>query len=231
MTGITSVLNNPQAVIAESSAQAATTQLTEDFDQFLSLLTTQLQNQDPLEPMDSSEFTNQLVQFTSVEQQIATNTNLENLIATMSVQSDGALLGYLGKEVVAQTPLANLSDGSATWYYDLGTAADETTLSIRDSAGRLVAQTEGSTNAGIHELQWDGKDLGGQQLPDGIYTLEVEAVTADGLGIGTTSYIKGLATELDQSGPSARITVEGVALPPTSILSVRDIPVSSDLSS
>ncbi|MEO0410680.1 MAG: flagellar hook capping FlgD N-terminal domain-containing protein [Pseudomonadota bacterium] len=223
MTGITSILNNPQAQIDASSAQAASTQLTDDFDQFLTLLTTQLQNQDPLEPMDSSEFTNQLVQFTSVEQQIATNTNLESLIATMSLQSDGALLGYLGKEVVAQTPLVSMSDGAAKWYYDLATPAEATTLSIRDSSGQLVAQTEGSTDAGIHELQWDGKDLSGNQLPDGVYTLEIEAVTADGLGIGTTSYTKGIATELDQAGPNTRITVGGVSLPPESILSVRDI--------
>lgn len=231
MTGITSVLNNPQLVAAQSEAQAASTQLTEDFDQFLTLLTTQLQNQDPLEPMDSSEFTNQLVQFTSVEQQIATNTNLESLIATMSLQSDGALLGYLGKEVVAQTPLASLSDGSARWYYDLATTSDSTTLSIRDSDGRLVAQTEGSTEAGIHELQWDGKDLSGRQRADGVYTLEIEAVTADGLGIGTTSYTKGIATQLDQSGPSARISVGGVSLTPDSILSVRDIPQTTALNS
>ncbi|MEM1020156.1 MAG: flagellar hook capping FlgD N-terminal domain-containing protein [Pseudomonadota bacterium] len=222
MDGITSVLNRPTGPAADSRAAAASTQLTDDFDQFLTLLTTQLQNQDPLEPMDSSEFTNQLVQFTSVEQQIATNTNLENLLSAIQLQSDGALLGYLGKEVVAQTNIAALTEDGAQWFYDLGADAEETTLTIRDERGQVVASVQGSTDAGIHELQWDGVDLSGNQLSSGLYTLQVEAVTVDGIGIATTSYIRGVASELDQSQGAALLKVNGVSLSPQSVLSVRE---------
>lgn len=220
--GITSVLNNPNAAAFQSSAAAASSsQLTNDFDDFLTLLTTQLQNQDPLEPMDSSEFTNQLVQFSSVEQQISTNQNLEALLAASNLQGDSSLLGYLGKTVVAETDLAALSDGSATWLYDLGTTAESTTLTIRNENGQLVAQSEGATEAGIHELQWDGKDLSGNDLPDGLYTISIEAQTAGGISIANTSYARGIATELDRTGGQTLVKIGNLPIDPTSILAVK----------
>lgn len=221
--GITSVLNNPNArAVGASAAGAAQTQLTDDFDDFLTLLTTQLQNQDPLEPMDSSEFTNQLVQFSSVEQQIATNQNLEALLNASTLQGDSALLGYLGKTVVAETNTAALSSDGASWLYDIGADAESTTLTIRDLNGRLVAQVDGSTAAGIHELQWDGTDLGGQALPDGLYQLTIEAQTAAGSAIATTSYARGIATEVDRTGGQSLVKIGDLPVDPTTILAVKD---------
>lgn len=221
--GITSVLNNPNAnALGASAAGTSQAQLTNDFDDFLTLLTTQLQNQDPLEPMDSSEFTNQLVQFSSVEQQIATNQNLEALLAANDLQGDSALLGYLGKTVVAQTDLAALTGNKATWLYDLGANSSETTLSIRDQTGRLVAQVDGANEAGIHELQWDGKDLGGNQLPDGLYRLTVEAQSGEGITVATTSYARGLATELDRTAGRTLVKVGNLPIDPSTILAVKD---------
>lgn len=221
--GITSVLNNQNArAVGGSVAGAAQAQLTGDFDDFLTLLTTQLQNQDPLEPMDSSEFTNQLVQFSSVEQQIATNQNLEALLSASAVQGDSALLGYLGKTVVAETNTAALSAQGASWLYDLGADASSTTLTIRDLNGRLVAQVEGATQAGIHELQWDGTDLGGRALPEGLYQLSIEAQTAAGSAIATTSYARGLATELDRTGGQTLVKIGDLPIDPTTILAVKD---------
>lgn len=221
--GITSVLNNPSAqALGGSAAGADQAKLTSDFDDFLTLLTTQLQNQDPLEPMDSSEFTNQLVQFSSVEQQIATNQNLEALLAANDLQGDSALLGYLGKTVVAQTDLAAMTDSKATWLYDLGANTSETTLSIRDQNGRLVAQVDGSNAAGIHELQWDGKDLSGNQLPDGLYSLTVEAQNGAGISVATTSYARGLATELDRTAGRTLVKIGDLPIDPGTILAVKD---------
>jgi len=221
--GITSVLNNPAAqAFGESAAEAAQTRLSSDFDDFLLLLTTQLQNQDPLEPLDASEFTNQLVQFSNVEQAIATNQNLETLITATTSQNDNGLLGYLGKTVVAETNLASLSDGSASWLYDIGANSETTRLTISDLSGNTVATVEGSNDAGIHELQWDGRNSSGSPVADGLYVLSVEAFTADGATIATTSYARGLATEIDRTGANALIKIGTLPIDPSTVLAVQD---------
>ncbi|MEM6681679.1 MAG: flagellar hook capping FlgD N-terminal domain-containing protein [Pseudomonadota bacterium] len=221
--GITSVLNNPAAqAFGESAAEVAQTRLSSDFDDFLLLLTTQLQNQDPLEPLDASEFTNQLVQFSNVEQAIATNQNLETLIAASTNDSDNGLIGYLGKTVVAETNLAALSDGSASWLYDIGANSETTRLTIRDLSGNPIATVDGANAAGIHELQWDGRNSAGNPVPEGLYTLSVEAFTADGATIATTSYARGIATEIDRTGANALLKIGDLPIDPTTVLAVQD---------
>ncbi|MEO0962032.1 MAG: flagellar hook capping FlgD N-terminal domain-containing protein, partial [Pseudomonadota bacterium] len=104
---------------SQGAAASASSKLNTDFDTFLTLLTTQLKNQDPLEPLDSSEFTNQLVQFSSVEQNIATNQNLEQLLNLTFANFATDAVGYIGKEVVAESPTAILTNGTANWDYEL----------------------------------------------------------------------------------------------------------------
>ena len=114
----------------ETSPLAALTQLGQtnaskdstiagDFDTFLKILTTQLQNQNPLDPIDSSQFTDQLVQFSSVEQSIKTNKNLEQLIALSGANAFTGVVSYIGKEVTAEGAATNLKDGAASWSFSL----------------------------------------------------------------------------------------------------------------
>jgi len=119
-----------------SAANVADTKLAQDFDQFLVLLTTQLQFQDPLDPLDSSQFTEQLVSFTQVEQSITTNKNLEALISQTQTAAMSNAVGYLGTEVTIETDRSGLRDGVAKWEYGLQTNAEETTISILDSTGQ-----------------------------------------------------------------------------------------------
>ena len=164
----------------QSQADTARISVADTFDNFLKLLTTQLQHQDPLEPMDSTEFTQQLVQFTNVEQNIATNKNLEQLVALMQSGQAASAVGYLGNIVEMRGSETHLDDGQATWRYELPGPAESVTLAITDATGRLVWTGAGQQSLGSHDFVWDGNDNAGNPLPEGSYALSITATnTAD----------------------------------------------------
>ena len=173
------------ASAAQSSGTAPTAardaaDLAESFDNFLVLLTTQLQHQDPLDPLDTNEFTDQLVQFTSVEQAIKTNDKLDALIALQGADQLTGALGYIGKLVELEGVGLSLESGEATLVYDLSANAAGTSIEIQDQEGNTVRTLTGASGAGRHELVWDGKDDAGNQLPDGVYQFAVTAVDSSG---------------------------------------------------
>jgi flagellar basal-body rod modification protein FlgD len=169
----------------QSQAAKSATGLAENFETFLTLLTTQLKNQDPLEPLDSNEFTSQLVQFTSVEQSISTNQNLEKLVSLTAMSSANAAVSYLGKEVTAEGTTSRLADGQAKWAYSLPLSSSQTTLTVTDKLGQAVFTTQGQTTDGSHTFEWDGTNSSGFPVPDGTYNLLVKA--KDSLGNEITS--------------------------------------------
>lgn len=161
-----------------SQATGARTRLSDNYDTFLVLLTAQLQNQDPLAPMDSTQFTQQLVQFSQVEQQIRTNEQLEGLVTQYQAASAGAALSYLGRDAIVEGDTATLMGGSASWAYNLATSAETVTLTVRDLNNKTVFTTTGLRSEGDHLFTWDGKDADGDELPDGVYRLVVSAKDA-----------------------------------------------------
>jgi flagellar basal-body rod modification protein FlgD len=159
--------------ITDSSSLAQT------FDTFLKLLTTQLQHQDPLNPMDTNEFTSQLVEFTNVEQAMLTNKKLESLIALQTGLQLNAAVGYIDKTVGADGIILMLQDGESTITYDLGGNADKVSILVIDEQGKTVRTLEGDTEVGHHEIVWDGRDANGNKLDDGLYGFLVTAIDAD----------------------------------------------------
>lgn len=153
--------------------------LAETFDTFLTLLTTQLQHQDPLNPMDTNEFTSQLVEFTGVEQAIKTNQKLEQLINLQTDMQLNDAVGYMGKRVGADGIILMLQDRESTVTYDLGGNAKEVNILIIDEQGNTVRTLKGETGVGHHEITWDGLDEDGDQLDDGLYGFLVTAIDAD----------------------------------------------------
>jgi len=190
-----------------SSTSSARTSLSSNFQTFLTLLTTQLQNQDPTSPMDSNQFTQQLVQYSQVEQQIDTNTKLDSLISLSSSQSSNLAMSYLGKNVTLSDGTGQLSSSSATWTYTLDNASTATTLTIKDSNGNVVYSTSGNTTSGTHSFTWDGKSLAGDTQSDGLYTLTVSSTASDGTAVTTSVASTAKVTGVDLSGSSPKLVI------------------------
>lgn len=202
-------------ISALASAATATQSNTErvgiadDFDAFLQLLTTQLRNQNPLDPLDTNEFTAQLVQFSSVEQSIKTNDNLSRLLDISAGNIASSAVGFIGKTVSAAGNTAVLQNGAAQWSYNLSDAASQATITIKDSFGQTVFTKEGALPAGANTFQWDGKRPDGTDATPGIYSISIEAKNADGVALSADTNMTGTVEAVDMTGSEPILTVGG----------------------
>lgn len=162
--------------------------LTDNFSTFIKILTTQLQNQDPTDATDPNQFTQELVQFASVEQQLNTNSLLQQIASANGAGSVKSLLGYVGQyvEVPANNQLL-IQNGQADLAYNLPSAASAVTINVLNSSGSTVATLNGTTNSGDNLIDWNGLDSNGNQLPDGVYTMQFSATDSNGNAITPTS--------------------------------------------
>ena len=205
-----------EAIRTETQTQAskARASLAGDMDAFLLLLVTQLKNQDPLSPLEPTEFTNQLVNFAGVEQQIATNENIEKLLSVQNAVLASAVIGFVGKEVVADTsgklPLQN---GEATFEYTLGSSASNVVMTISDDEGRILFTKAGETGVGKHEVIWDGKDGKDQTMPDGSYNLAITPLAFSGETIEHTIRVKAVITGISLANGETKMDASGVTIP------------------
>jgi flagellar basal-body rod modification protein FlgD len=183
-------------------------------------LTTQLQNQDPLDPMDSNEFTRQLVEFSGVEQAIHTNKNLESLISLIAAGATSSAVSYLGKEATAGTSTAHLANGEATWNYTLPKDSATTIATITNSVGRVVYVGPVSGTLGANTFTWDGNDNHGNALPEGNYTVNITARDAEGVSIAPTVSIKGIVTSVEFENGVPVISIGGARVPLSAVTSV-----------
>jgi flagellar basal-body rod modification protein FlgD len=195
-------------------------QLSGNFSTFLTLLTTQLKNQDPTSPMDSNEFTQQLVEYSQVEQQIDTNTNLQSLISQGTTNASAVTTGYLGKNVSVTNGNASLTSGEANWTYNLGAAAASTTLSVTNSSGQTVYTGAGATAAGNNTFNWNGEDNNGNQLNDGTYKLTVTATDSSGATITTSVASAGTVNQIDLTGSSPMLVIGNMEVSPSDVAAV-----------
>ncbi|MFQ5785758.1 MAG: flagellar hook assembly protein FlgD [Alphaproteobacteria bacterium] len=213
---------NPIAAAAVSASQTSRTSLAGDFDTFLTLLTAQLSNQDPLDPLNSNEFVAQLVSFTGVEQAVNTNTNLEKLVDLFTGNQAAAAVGYLGTTVEAKGNAAVLGNGSASFDYSLPENAAATDIVIQNAQGAVVFTGNGEPTAGEHSFVWDGLDDNGVQQPDGTYTITVTARDAAGAPITVETRMQGRVTGVDTLDGELTLIVNGVPVPFSDVISVRE---------
>jgi flagellar basal-body rod modification protein FlgD len=192
---------------ASTGTSDAMKQLSGNFDTFLTLLTTQLKNQDPTSPMDSNQFTQQLVQFSQVEQQIDTNTNLKSLIAQGTTQAGAMATTYLGHKVSVTNGQASLADGAADWTYNLPSTAAAATLTVTNAGNKVVWTGTGETQSGNHSFTWNGKDNNGNALPDGAYNLNVAAKDAAGNDITASVASAGQVGQIDMPSGTPQLVI------------------------
>lgn len=165
----------------DKSTSTAVKGLGDNFNSFLTLLTTQLKNQDPTKPMDTNEMTAQMVQFANVEQNIGTNTRLDKLVKMQQASLASSNLGYLNKTVSYEGTSFTL-DGKTTdtpLSYSLDAKAKTVDVKILDSSGKTVRSFTGDTAVGKHQLNWDYKDSSGNAVPAGTYKITAAATSDD----------------------------------------------------
>jgi flagellar basal-body rod modification protein FlgD len=215
MTTATSTVNTTAATTATDTTSAGRTRLADNMNMFLTLLTAQMKNQDPTSPMDSNQFMSQLVQMTGVEQQLAGNDLLKQLVANTGTSLSSAV-GLIGKEVRATTADTALSNGQAKWGYSLDANATDVRIDVLDSKGvpvRTLAASADDMKAGEHSFVWDGKDAQGAVQPDGVYTLKVTATDASAQSVPSSIYVQGLVTAIQDDNGQSVITVNGGKVP------------------
>jgi flagellar basal-body rod modification protein FlgD len=200
--------------------------LNETFDNFLTMLTTQLEHQDPLSPMDTAQFTEQLVMFSSVEQALATNQKLDQLIALQGGDRLSEAANLIGKQVNADGVSAALQNGEARIAYDLQANAEEVRILLMDQSGQIVRDLKGSAAAGPHEIVWDGTDGNGVRLPDGEYGLQVISADADGNPVPLAQGLAGIVTGVRLENDAIVLSLGSVDLRLDDVLSIRT-PVSA----
>lgn len=219
---------NPLGFLPSAETTKAATSLADNFDDFLLLLTTQLQHQDPLEPLDPNEFTSQLVQFSSVEQAIAQNAKLDNLVALQKSNQVADAVGFIGKTVEVIGGKVELTDGATnTLNYVLSDTADTINITVSDASGNIVRSLLGDTTVGSHQFVWDGNDGNGQAQANGIYTIKVSANTADEEPITLNTSVIGKVDGVSNDDGTLVVTIGGIGYPLGDVLSVRETPTPS----
>lgn len=219
MTSISGTSSNAATSGTGSSSASSTDKLSlgASFNDFLTLLTTQMQYQDPLDPMDSSEWTNQLVQFSQVEQQINTNDKLGSLTTLTNNGQVSTAISMIGLNVeVNGNTFTHAAGESAPMSYSLPSEAKTANLIIKDSSGTVVRTVTGETSIGKHSYTWDGKNAEGETAPAGDYTIQVAAYDTEGNGISDVSTTVTGKVSGVESGSGGMV------------LRVGDVPVSID---
>ena len=194
-------------------------QLSNNFTDFLSLLMTQLQHQDPSSPMDSNTFTSELVQFSSVEQQISTNSNLTQLIQLTQASQVEQSAAIIGKPVTVTSSQLSLQHGAAQINFNT-TSAEPVGIAVYNSAGAQVQTDSLTSNAGANTWKWDGKDATGATLPDGPYKVTVTALGATGSAATVPFTVTGTATSVLNNSGTVQVQLGGLTLPFSAVNSV-----------
>jgi flagellar basal-body rod modification protein FlgD len=220
------ILSNVGASGPEAGTKSAVSEakLQEDLNRFLTLLVTQLKNQDPLDPLDANEFTSQLVQFASVEQQIYQNANLEKLLKVQQTSQISAMVGFIGKTIEAEGRSLPLQDGKAGLTYALPSSANSAKLIITDANGRIVLNRDVDGDAGRHSFTWDGRDEFGIRLPDGTYTVLVSALDRSGKLLEVNHTVSGRVTGAAGSNGSFTLHMGDVEVDFDKVLAVQEPP-------
>ncbi len=194
-----SIASLAAAVTSQTTGTTTTTNkasIAQNFDSFLQLLTTQLKNQNPLEPLDTNQFTQQLVQFAQVEQQINMNQQLTTLVALQKASQTTAAMSFLGSTATVDGSTAKLAAGKATWTFSTDKPATGT-VNITNSTGQLVYSGTFPLNAGQQNFVWDGRGNNGVQWPEGAYKVSITAKDAAGQAVAVSSQIQGVVDSVD----------------------------------
>jgi flagellar basal-body rod modification protein FlgD len=227
-TGVSGTSTSTSSSSANATANALQT-IAGNYDTFIQLLVTQLQNQDPLSPLDTNQFTQQLVEFASVEQQVNMNTNLQTLISMQQTTEATSALQLVGSTVTISgntSTLSNATSTPATWSLSTTTPATAN-ITITSSTGTTVYTGTLALNAGTQSFTWNGQGNNGQTWPDGSYTLSVNATGANGQAVTVSTQVQGVVSGVNINQNPPTVTVSGQSVPISQIQSISNGALSS----
>jgi flagellar basal-body rod modification protein FlgD len=187
---------NPNATASAAASAVDSTEIASNFTTFLQLLTTQLKNQDPLSPMDTNQFTQQLVEFAGVEQQMKTNTTLSTLVSLQQSAQTTQALSLVGATVAVKGNTAQLANGQAMWSLN-STQPATATVTVTAPSGVTAYTATGAVTAGNQTFTWNGIGNDGTQWPAGNYTLTATAVSASGQSTPISAQVEGTVSSVD----------------------------------
>ncbi|MGX1743217.1 flagellar hook assembly protein FlgD [Bosea sp. NPDC055353] len=204
---------------SNSSVTGSTSGIANNFDQFLTLLTTQLKNQSPLDPLDTNQFTAQLVQFAGVEQQLRTNETLGSLLSLSAAGTATNAVGFIGAKVTADGTTTRLIDGKADWNVNMASAGTAT-ITIKDSKGSVVQTLTRTLTAGDQTYSWDGSTSVGTTAPDGEYSITIDAKNVAGESITAKTQISGVVDGVDFTSSIPMLKIGSISIPIDKVKSV-----------
>src|SRR5438105_7941926 len=179
-----------------------------NFTSFLKLLTTQLKNQNPLDPLDTNQFTQQLVEFAQVEQQMKANDQLSSLVSLEKSAVASTALAYVGATVVVDGSTAQLTHGTANWNLNV-TKPSTATITIKDSTGQNAYTGTIAVNPGTQTFTWNGRGNNGQVWPDGSYTLTATAVDANNQAVAISTEVQATVDSVDLTQDPPQLSING----------------------
>ncbi len=191
-----------------------------NFTQFLTLLTTQLKNQNPLDPLDTNQFTQQLVQFAGVEQQLKTNDRLDSILTNAKASSISQASGFVGQTVTADGKTAPLEDGEAHWRLTPARAAKQALITIMDAKGNVVATKTQALTSGGQSFSWDGRGTSGLTQPNGLYSIKVDAVDVTGAKVDVDLAVSGKVDSVDLDGSEPVLLIGSARVPISSVTAI-----------
>jgi len=203
-----------------SSNSGSSSQVSTAYNTFITLLTSQLQHQDPLNPTNTDTFTQELIQLSGVEQQLTTNQTLSSINSDLSTITQSNGLGYVGKTVTATGATSPIQSGKAQWDYTLNSAAKSVTLDVLDSNGNSVYSATGNPASGQHSFSWNGTNSSGSTVSSGDYTLTVTATDTAGNAVTSTVSMIGQVTGVDTSGGSTQLQIGDIDVPIANVTAI-----------
>ena len=199
----------PKSSSSSSLSSSTGATLAGNFQTFLTLLTTQLQNQNPLDPLDTNQFTQQLVQFAGVEQQLKTNDSLSQLVTLQQTAQATQALDFVGKTAVVDGTTATMTNSSATWHLNVPSSAT-VSISVANSSGETVFNGQYSAGAGSDiPFTWNGQGNDGTQWPDGKYTITATGKDIAGNSVGIAAQVQGTVSGVDLTQSPPLLTIDG----------------------
>ncbi|MDH2382381.1 flagellar hook capping FlgD N-terminal domain-containing protein [Bradyrhizobium sp. CER78] len=221
MTVSSAISAATSAASSSSSSSSTSASMGMSSTDFLNLLVSELQNQDPLNATSTTDFINQLTSYANFTEQQSTNASMTSLASSFSSLVTLNSVNYIGHTVEAKTNTAELTNGSATFGYSLTSAASNVAITIQDSSGNTVWSGKGTGNAGSNTFTWNGQTTSGTQLSNGgQYTIQVTATDAAGNSLLSYTSMTGTVTGIDASGSTPSLLVNGVPVSAANIIGV-----------